>query len=64
MDAEIMQEGRTRGLQTRWRMAARRMEGGKGGHKQSPGQGAEAGHPHSRERANPALTLLSLFLHL
>lgn len=59
-----MQEGRTRGLQTRWRMAARRMEGGKGGHKQSPGQGAEAGHPCGREHANSALTLLSLFLHL
>ena len=59
-----MQEGRTRGLQTRWWMAARRMEGGKGGHKQSPGQGAEAGHPCGREHANSALTLLSLFLHL
>lgn len=64
MDAEIVQESRTRGLQTRWQ----RLQGGwrvaRAGRAQSPGQGAEAGHLRSRAGANPALTLLSLFLHL
>lgn len=41
MDAVILQESGTGGLQARWQKATRWMEDGEGGHKWTPHKGAE-----------------------